>query len=317
MDEGKGDRPVWQGRRSRPRVALLLGKPPERSPVIPDVIDCLRRAGADVRTLVPGDAALPEWLLDADIAALRGLGRLALTAVAGLEEQGLRCCNSARATLALRDRGLVQRTLDNAGVAVPKAAVVVDTDAARRWAAGRPVVVKADEGSAGRSAGVAMWSDPSQVEPPPMSGPYLVQEWIQNDGIDRKVYVLGKHTGGLLKARAAGRRTGEEFDPSEAELSLARAVGEALGLDVYGVDLVAGPTGLVVVDVNAFPSGAGVPGAAAAIADALLSLSRRPPRGTRRSQTGGARTRASWSLSATLVAPMAPDPTEPGPGPSR
>ncbi len=49
------------------------------------------------------------------------------------------------------------------------------------------------------------------------------------------------------------------------------AVGGTLHLDIYGVDVVEGPDGPVLVDVNAFPSCRGVPGAARAIAGVLLA----------------------------------------------
>ncbi len=43
--------------------------------------------------------------------------------------------------------------------------------------------------------------------------------------------------------------------------------GEALGLGLYGMDVIESPDGPVVVDVNYFPGYKGVPGAAAHIAD--------------------------------------------------
>jgi hypothetical protein len=132
---------AWGPDGGRTPVAMLLGKAPERSPVMPDVIDHLRDAGADVRVHLPqGAEGLPDWLLGAHLAALRGLGPGALTAAAAREEHGLRCCNSARASLAARNRSLVQRRLADAGVPVPAAADVPNADAVVESPAGPAAV---------------------------------------------------------------------------------------------------------------------------------------------------------------------------------
>lgn len=197
-----------------------------------------------------------------------------LEAVAALESSGLRCCNGAAATLVTLDRAVMQRQLAAAGVPVPVATVVDDASKARGWAAGRQVALKSLDASVGRGAGVTLWTDPAHDEPPPVPGPYLVQEWVSGDGVDRKLYVIGQRSAGLLKKRATGTRTGEPFEPGAPLVEVARAVGEVLNLVIYGVDLVEGPHGPVVVDVNAFPSCNGVPGAAASIAGAVLSQAR-------------------------------------------
>ncbi len=253
-------------------VAMLLGKPPERSPVVPDVITSLRATGAVVRTHVPGPgASLPGWLEDVDVVALRGLSRQTLAALVQREQRGLRCVNHAHATLTARDRDAVQRLLTDAHLAAPAAATVQDVAQARGWAAGRPSVVKAAKVDGGRGVGVTMWPAGGTEAEPAGPGPYLVQEWVPGDGVDRKIYVAGSVLGGLLKPRGGDARAGRPFSPSPALSDLVLAVGRTLHLDVYGVDVVVGPGGPVIVDVNAFPSCHGVPGAAPVIAGVLLA----------------------------------------------
>ncbi|MDQ4069776.1 MAG: hypothetical protein M3203_09965, partial [Actinomycetota bacterium] len=58
------------------------------------------------------------------------------------------------------------------------------------------------------------------------------------------------------------------------ERRAAVAAGAALGLEIFGVDLVVGGDGPVVVDVNGFPGFKGVPPAAAWIADHLRAVAR-------------------------------------------
>ena len=265
---------------SRPvHVAMLLGKPPERSPTLPEVITCLRAAGAIVRTHVPGpDASLPGWQDDVDVVALRGLRRQTLAALVEREQRGLRCCNAAHATLTARDRVAVQRVLSDAHIAVPAAAAVQDVAEVRRWAAQRPVVVKAGKVDGGRGLGVAMWPAGEPGAKPAGPGPYLVQVRVPGDGVDRKIYVAGSVLGGVLKSHDDRASRGRPFTPSPSLRALALAVGRALQLEIYGVDVVEGSDGPVVVDVNAFPSCRGVPGAARAIAGVLLAHAGRPGR---------------------------------------
>jgi ribosomal protein S6--L-glutamate ligase len=53
---------------------------------------------------------------------------------------------------------------------------------------------------------------------------------------------------------------------------LTAAVGDVFGLDLYGVDLLEGPDGWVVVDVNDFPSFRYLPDAVALVARCILRL---------------------------------------------
>ena len=260
----------------QPLLWLLLGKPPQRSPVIPEVIALLKARGSDVRVHVDAaDAPLPEHLADADAVVLRGLRHATLEAVAELEARGLRCCNPARSTLLTMDRGLVQQQLADAGIPVPRATTVSDADQARAWAAGHAVAVKVSRLDPAAGKGVARWDDPETTQPLAAPGPYLVQRWVPSDSIDRKLYVIGTQVGGLLKPwSTARRRPGTEFDPPAHLRQIAVAVGRTLQLQIYGVDIVEGHDGPVVVDVNAFPSCNGLPGAATAIADTLLSCAR-------------------------------------------
>ncbi len=53
-------------------------------------------------------------------------------------------------------------------------------------------------------------------------------------------------------------------------LKIARRVGQVFGLDLYGVDVLETEEGLMLVDINDFPSFNGVPRKAACIAEYIL-----------------------------------------------
>ena len=59
-------------------------------------------------------------------------------------------------------------------------------------------------------------------------------------------------------------------------VELARRCGRAFGLTLYGLDLIEGPDGPVIVDVNYFPGYRGVPGAAERVAEQVERFARSP-----------------------------------------
>src|SRR5260221_13441512 len=61
-------------------------------------------------------------------------------------------------------------------------------------------------------------------------------------------------------------------------LKLARRVGQVFGLDLYGVDILETPQGLVLVDINDFPSFYGVPRKVQSIAEYILHAAYRARR---------------------------------------
>ena len=177
-------------------------------------------------------------------------------------------CNPLTATLDVGDRATLQARPEGAGVPTPSA-----SPRATWWAVvehhGAPCVVKRAEGRAGRAAGVPIEPTGPLPEAPPFDSPYLVQALVPDDGLDRTLYVAGERTFLALKRVDVERSRSDLVAvaaPDARLCGLARRVGEATGLELFGLDAIEGPDGPVVVDVNAFPGFRGVPGAADAIA---------------------------------------------------
>jgi ribosomal protein S6--L-glutamate ligase len=66
-------------------------------------------------------------------------------------------------------------------------------------------------------------------------------------------------------------------------LRLARRVGQYFGLDLYGVDVLETPQGLVIVDINDFPSFYGVPRKVSSVAEYILHAAYRARQSRNRS----------------------------------
>lgn len=261
-----------------PVVAMAVGKPPRPGTLVAEVAGLLRAAGVRVEVVLPHqdpdllEQARRTGVGGADLLVHRGLRPGALAAVVALQTSGVPCCNDASATATAGDRTRVMARLLAAGVPVPAS---WRTD---RWSEVRaalslgPHVVKRADDAGGRAAGVALL--PGQSTEPPFEGPWLVQVPVDGDGVDRKLYVTGDRVAGLLKPGPLLGGTGvvRGFEPDVGLRTLARRVGAELGLHLYGVDVIVGTDGPVVVDVNPLPGYRGVTGAPREVADHLLRV---------------------------------------------
>ncbi|MFN2557935.1 MAG: RimK family alpha-L-glutamate ligase [Nitriliruptorales bacterium] len=252
---------------SRIDVALLLGRPPSEKSVLWDTVRRMSSRGLRVAGFLVHEP--PTALPQAERYVLRSLSPAVLRVLCGRLEAA-RCINAPAATAVVRDKARTARLLEAAGLPVPH------TDGVERWEqiverwTAAPIVVKSRFGS--RGEGVFICEGRTLPARPPFPGPYLVQERIVSDGVDRKLYVIGGRVAGVLRSFPAPtpeQKRGAPFDPHRGLVELARGVGRVLGLSAYGVDVLLAPTGPVIVDVNAMPGFKGVEGAAASLADVL------------------------------------------------
>lgn len=258
------------------QITFILGKPVRATTIFPEVFERLRGAGMHLTTLVPsGGDPLSDSLGTEDLIVQRGLSPVFLSRVRQIESAGTPHCNPVEATITVADRTWTAQQLTSHGLPVPRTAEAATWPQALELAEGRPSVVKATDGWVGRGSGVLIAVDGELPAQPPFDGPYVIQEFIPNDGETLKLYVAGHQVRGLIKHYTATRSTtprGVPFAVAPALISLAQEVGTALGLEIYGLDVLNGPAGPVVVDVNPFPGFRGVPDAAQLVAEHLLSI---------------------------------------------
>ena len=248
-------------------ICLLTESAPK--PVLAAVLERLGRRHT-VITWDPRTGTLPVFPgpgrqgQDGDVYLLKSRSPQARALATIAQGAGARVVNTPQATSAALDRWVMATRLGEAGVPAPRTwsfptLHALAEDEARGslpW----PLVVKTRASARGDL--VALVTTPGDLHPLlPQWGDAAViaQEFTPNDGFDIKVWVIG---GDLSAAR---RRSALESTDKSADVPIepgelpqqwaqaARRAGQALGLDLFGVDLLIHDGHPVVIDVNAFP----------------------------------------------------------------
>lgn len=204
-----------------------------------------------------------------------------LTLLEAAAAVGLTTVNDARSIRGVRDKVLAAAIGRARGLPMPLTYAAARPESlAEIPEAEFPLVVKPADGSSGRA--VRLVSSPERLAGLRAElageGMLIAQPYVANSGVDLKVYcVAGElyaterssplHPFGPVRERRV---------PLSAEVArIVAEAGAAFGLDLYGVDVLLGPDGPVIVDVNDFPSFRQVPDAAARVGRAVLELARR------------------------------------------
>lgn len=204
-----------------------------------------------------------------------GPGLSMLEAAAAL---GLTTINDARAIRSVRDKAVAAVIARAHGLPMPVTYFAAVPELLSSIPADRyPLVVKPVGGSSGRS--VHLVSTPAELArlggELAGEGPLLAQAYVRNSGQDLKVYSIS----GELHATVRRSPLHPEHPVRESRVplpsgtaALMHRIGAAFGLDLFGVDIIEGPDGPMVVDINDFPSFRCVPDGVARVARAVLDL---------------------------------------------
>lgn len=208
-----------------------------------------------------------------------------LTLLEAAAAVGLTTVNDARSIRGVRDKVLAAAIGTARGLPMPRTYAAARPESlAEIPEAEFPLVVKPADGSSGRA--VRLVSSPDRLAGLGAElageGMLIAQPYVANSGVDLKVYCVG----GELYATERSSPLHPEEPVRERRVALSAEVGRIVteagavyGLDLYGVDVLLGPDGPVIVDVNDFPSFRQVPDAAARVGRAVLELARRGPNG--------------------------------------
>lgn len=259
------------------RIQFILNRRavPEPSPVLEATFTRLRTRGVEVDAIVPEErlASVNDLSPQHDLYVLKSHTELALSVAGTLVGLGDRLLNPLPSCLITQDKITCTRLLSNSGVPVPPSWITGDFSLLVPLLADGPLIAKPHRGHWGR--GIHILNTAQDIERiNAEAGPYLVQRYLGAGHDDLKAYVVGRKVFGVVKhfSETSFQNFGRPVDLDHHTRDIVLACGTALGLHLYGVDLVQTDAGPFVVDVNYFPGYKGIPEAGELIGDYIYQF---------------------------------------------
>jgi ribosomal protein S6--L-glutamate ligase len=272
------------------RIAVFLRAKPgsveaQVSSTTEEIVRRLREGGAEVDLIVAEARAwdLAKTRPEHDLYVLKSKTRMTLRVAGALAAGGARLVNSYESSRLAKDKVLHTALLANAGVPLPRSWAVASRAGLEELLERRKCaafLAKPPSGSMAkgicRLVGV---DDLAGAEARELIAaldeqrPVLVMEEVPSDGLDLKLYVVGDWIAAIRRpfpARTDAEKRGEPAEVPAPIRDAALACGRALGLELYGVDVLTDDGRFRVVDVNAFPSYKGIEGGPRRVAEHLL-----------------------------------------------
>ncbi len=259
------------------RIAFVMRRHPRTrvSPTMLAVVGLLEEWRVTVDIICPEDdlVDLGDIRVDHDLYVLKSGSDLALSVAGALDALGAPSLNPYRTTIQCRDRIVVTRILRAAGVPVPDTFVAVDVARLGPLLDDGPLAVRPYRSALG--TGVQVVWDADELHNIVSSGqPVFAQRYHGQRGDDRKLYCLGEHLFGVMRtwpARTYKEKVGEPFTVTAELREIALRCGAALGIELFGLDIIVSDGQPYVVDVDPFPGFKGVPDAALRLADYIYA----------------------------------------------
>jgi ribosomal protein S6--L-glutamate ligase len=204
-----------------------------------------------------------------------------LSILEAAEAIGIPTINHSRSIRLVRDKAVATALAHAHGLPTPRTYFVAHPGLFQQIPEEEyPLVVKPTNGSSGR--GIYRFNSPAELATSIIDGAdvsfFLAQRYVENTGFDIKLYVMGKAVYSVAKRSPLHPEVDvdKRLIPITIELrNLALQVGKIFGLDIYGLDVVETSQGLMVVDINDFPSFGQVPQAIPRISEHIIRLARR------------------------------------------
>jgi ribosomal protein S6--L-glutamate ligase len=249
-------------------------------PVFREVLRLLGERGADVDVVNLDEQAtdLCELRVEHDLYVLKSSSEIGLSVAGALHALGATILNPYPTAVICRDKIMASRLLEEAGVPTPAAYVATRPAQLGPLLDDGPLVVKPYRGSHGE--GVRIVRQVSELLECGVDGggPLFAQRYYEPEGRDRKIYRIGDEVFGVERvwpARTYEEKLGRPFPVTGELREIAFRCGSALGLSLFGFDVVINKGRPYVVDISAFPGFTGVPNAADRIADYILAAAER------------------------------------------
>src|SRR5947208_10785209 len=266
------------------RFCVIIEAQYRNEPMAMVVVDQLLQWGHEVDLLEPDKTVtcltdLAKQNYDAYVLKTVSDGP-GLSILEAAEAVGIPTINNSRAIRLVRDKAVAVAYAQACGLPVPLTYFVGHPRAlVRLLQEVYPVVVKPSAGTS--QQGVYLVQTPEEMAERTFDPHcyYLAMRYVENPGIDIKLYVTGQEVHAITKTSVLHGPVQEQEIPVTREmLKLARRVGQAFGLDLYGVDVLETPQGLMLVDINDLPSFYGFPRKVASVAEYILHAAYRTRR---------------------------------------
>ncbi len=195
------------------------------------------------------------------------------------EAVGIPTINSSRAIRLVRDKAVAAAFAQAHGLPIPPTYFVAHPRLLKQIPPeDYPIIVKPSNGSSCK--GIYRLNSPDElidlVIAEANDSFFLAQRYAENTGFDMKLYVTGKEVFAVAKKSPLHDEVVERVIPLTPQMrKLALDVGKLFGLDIYGLDVVETTQGLVVIDINDFPSFGMVPRAVARVSEYILHTAKR------------------------------------------
>jgi ribosomal protein S6--L-glutamate ligase len=228
-----------------------------------------------------------------------------LTILEAAEAVGIPTINNSRAIRLVRDKAVSVAFAQARGLPVPvtyfaghpRALADVPHDI-------YPVVVKPNTGTLLQDIHLVLTPEEMAELKLDERAHYLAMHYMENPGYDIRLYVTGQEVHAVVKSSPLHEIVQESEIPVTREmLKIARRVGQVFGLDLYGVDVLETPKGLVIVDINDFPGFTGVSRGVASVAEYILHAAYRT-RSRRARSRGGSGGRGRKSQESSSMKPV-------------
>lgn len=251
--------------------------PPVPSPVLVETYNILRQRGYEVSDSIAEEILqrCDDLTPSHDMYILKSHTELSLSLAGILYAQGARLLNPYQSCFMTQNKIVVSRLLNMVDVPAPRSWVTADLSLLQPVVEETPLIIKPQLGHRGAGINIVRNQQDLAAVPQPHS-PVIIQEMIEGDGQDTKIYVVGEQVFAVRKPFSEMSFTvpGVPVPVSEEVRQLSLRVGQVCGLGLYGLDIIESPRGPYVVDVNFFPGYKGVPNAAPLIADYIDDYAR-------------------------------------------
>lgn len=257
------------------------------NPNMQQMVQLLSDRGVTLQLIYPEKQLtdLSQVRVEHDLYLLKSGTEPALSLGGALHVLGAVTLNPYPVVQMLRNKVIVMRALQAAGVPVPDTYMTCDAaDLVPLLEAG-PLILKPYRGTRGR--GVSVVSRPEGLSAPADEELLLAQRYHapDGDGQDHKIFRIGERIFGIRRVwpiRTYEDKVGQPFEPSPELRDIAIRCGEAFGIDLYGLDIVMSEGRPYVVDLNKFGSYMGVPDGPRLLADYVYAAAERAMRGDQR-----------------------------------